>query len=248
MRTPTYPSVRRTQLLSNTRSRPRVEGVAHPAHRADKRGLAGSAQLLSQVGDVEVDNVRVHVARPAPDRGERHRARKDLAWALDQGGQQRELPGGQLHPLVSASHHVAHRVKRHVPYPDRAIGTRILGPPRERPHPRQQLGEGEGLGEVVVGRRVEPRHAVLYLDPGGKHQDRRAHLRRAEPPHHHEQVERLGQRQRQGGAPVPARLGRVAFLPSPPRILTRGAATFPFSVEIVINPTGGLQVRGARYR
>ena len=45
--------------------------------------------------------------------------------------------------------------------------------PRERPQPREQLGERERLGQVVVGAAVEPGDAVLDRVARGQHQDRR---------------------------------------------------------------------------
>ncbi len=43
----------------------------------------------------------------------------------------------------------------------------------ERPQPRQQLGEGEGLGQVVIGAAIEAGNAVAHGVAGGQHQDRR---------------------------------------------------------------------------
>ena len=42
--------------------------------------------------------------------------------------------------------------------------------PQQGAHPGQQLGEGEGLDEVVVGAVVEARHAVLERVAGGEHE------------------------------------------------------------------------------
>jgi hypothetical protein len=43
---------------------------------------------------------------------------------------------------------------------------------RERPQPRGQLGEGEGLGQVVVGAGVQALHPVLHRVTGREHEHR----------------------------------------------------------------------------
>ena len=42
------------------------------------------------------------------------------------------------------------------------------------PHPGEQLGEAEGLGDVVVGAGVEADHDVGLFAAGGEHDDRQA--------------------------------------------------------------------------
>ena len=44
---------------------------------------------------------------------------------------------------------------------------------RQRPQACQQLGEGEGLRQVVVGPVVQPFDPVLHRVPGGEHEHRR---------------------------------------------------------------------------
>ena len=46
-----------------------------------------------------------------------------------------------------------------------------LAAAQQRTHPRLQLGEPEGLGEVVVGAEVETDHAVELAGAGGDDQD-----------------------------------------------------------------------------
>ena len=50
------------------------------------------------------------------------------------------------------------------------VGLVVRPPPKHRPHPGQQLAGGEGLGQVVVRARVQPRHPVLHGVPGREHQ------------------------------------------------------------------------------
>ena len=55
--------------------------------------------------------------------------------------------------------------------------------------PRQQDGEVEGLGQVVVCPRLEPAQHVVVVRAGGQQHHRHELARRAQPPHHLEAVE-----------------------------------------------------------
>ena len=45
--------------------------------------------------------------------------------------------------------------------------------PDERPQPRQQFRQVEGLDQVIIGARVQPPHAVSHSIARREHQDRR---------------------------------------------------------------------------
>jgi hypothetical protein len=101
--------------------------------------------------------------------------------------------------------------------------------PHERPQPREQLGEGERLRQVVVGARVEPAHAVLDGVARGEHDDRRPDARGAHPPARldavhvrhqdveHHRVVGAGARQRSPSSPPPAMSATSPSNPSPRR-------------------------------
>ena len=57
-------------------------------------------------------------------------------------------------------------------------------PPAERPDAGEQLREGERLGEVVVGARVQARDPVVHGAQGGEQQDGRRDALRLEQAHH----------------------------------------------------------------
>src|SRR5262249_38148023 len=59
-----------------------------------------------------------------------------------------------------------------VPDPDRGGGLGAGGAAGHRADPGQQLVDGERLGDVVVGARVEGVHLVLAPGPAGQHDDR----------------------------------------------------------------------------
>src|SRR5215218_9766799 len=96
-------------------------------------------------------------------------------------------------------------------------------PAREGPYPGEKLGEGEGLGKVVVSPGVQALDAVFDLGAGREHQDGNANLGRPEPldyldpvevrqhPVDHQQVEILGQGPGESRAAVGGRLDSVSL-------------------------------------
>ena len=61
--------------------------------------------------------------------------------------------------------------------------------PHERPQPSGELGEREGLDQVVVGAGIEAAHPVTHPVAGGEHQHRRPALAGAQLTAHLEAVE-----------------------------------------------------------
>ena len=57
-------------------------------------------------------------------------------------------------------------------------------PSRDRADAREQLGEREGLGQVVVGAEFEPAHAVAHRAARREEEDGRLHARLAQPAQH----------------------------------------------------------------
>src|SRR2546427_4212590 len=47
-----------------------------------------------------------------------------------------------------------------------------LAAPQHGAHPRRQLAEAEGLGDVIVGAELEPAHAIVFGCARGEHDDR----------------------------------------------------------------------------
>ncbi len=62
--------------------------------------------------------------------------------------------------VLAAAHAMRDGVEREIGHAQRPR-THLWLPPPQGPQARQQLGEGEGLGQVVVGARVESRNAIL---------------------------------------------------------------------------------------
>jgi len=146
--------------------------VPHASHGAYERAIERNLELLAQVSDVDVDDVReavvVHVPYVLQDAG----SADHLARSAHQELEQRELASGQVDRLVVAGDRVGCRIQHDIVG---RHGRRSLGrtAANERPEPGEELSEGERLHEVVVGARVEASDAILHPVARGEHQHRR---------------------------------------------------------------------------
>src|SRR5690606_414291 len=139
------------------------------AHGLDLDRLpCDSAQLAAQIADVDVEDVRVAVEVGAPDRAEQVRAREDLARAAEQLAGQRILARGQAELAVGADQHSTATVDG-----DRTGAEQIElagAAAVQGLEPGEQLGEREGLDQIVVGAGLEPGDALADAAAGGQHQ------------------------------------------------------------------------------
>ena len=102
--------------------------------------------------------------------------------------QQGELAGREIDHLVADARHVARFVQLELARPQAARGLG-RGPPAEGPHAGEQLGEGERLGQVVVGPGVEPGDPLLDRAEGREQEHRGLHAAGAHQPQHLEAVQ-----------------------------------------------------------
>src|ERR1700722_17107831 len=65
-----------------------TEAIAHRAHRVDRRGAVGQAQLAAEIADVHVDDVRRRIVLVAPHGAEDLLAVDDPAMVPEQVGEQ----------------------------------------------------------------------------------------------------------------------------------------------------------------
>ena len=78
-------------------------------------------------------------------------------------------PGSQHGPRGGVHPHVPELVER----PWLLDGPRTA--PQRRTDPREQLGEAERLGDVILRAELEPRHLVHLTGPRAEHDDRHRH-------------------------------------------------------------------------
>src|SRR5215210_699327 len=151
----------------------RAQAIARAAHGLDRLDAERPVDLLAQVADVDVDDVRAVLVLAIPRVLEQLEAVEDLAGAAHERVEQGELLGRQLDLGLPAPDPPRRGVEPEVARLEHG-GAPERAPARERAQPRGQLLEGERLGEVVVGARVEPAHAVLDRVAGGEHERGRA--------------------------------------------------------------------------
>jgi hypothetical protein len=112
-------------------------------------------------------------------------------------GEQIELAGAQGERPPAPPGLPGGQVELHVRVPE-ALGLGRLaraapGAAQQRAHAQEELLEGEGLRQVVVGAAGEAGRLVGELVPGGQHDDRHGAAPGAEPARHLQAVQRLRQ-------------------------------------------------------
>ena len=130
-----------------------VEPVAHAAHGGDGAG----SELLAQVADVDVDDVRAGVEVEAPDLVEELFAGEHLAGVHHQGLGEGELAGGELELALADGGAAGAYVEADAAGLEDVVsgGAAVGGGAEPEPDPGEQLGEAERLGHVVVGAALE---------------------------------------------------------------------------------------------
>src|SRR5947207_4774111 len=126
-----------------------LHDVSHAAHRVHQLLRVARVHLLAEPVDHHVHDVRagieVIIPRIFGDKGSRH----DPSRVPHEVLQHRVLLGSEVDGRAGAPHAAGGGVELEVAHPEYRVADR-LRPPPQRFHPRQQLLEGERLGDVVV--------------------------------------------------------------------------------------------------
>ena len=148
------------------------QAVAGAAHGLERLAPERPVDLLAQVADVDVDDVRAVLVSEVPGVLEQLEAGQHLARPPHERLEQGELLRREVDLVLAAPGAPRGRVEPEVA--DLELGRPLdAAAPRERAQPREQLGEGEGLRQVVVRAGVEARDAILDGVARGQHQNRR---------------------------------------------------------------------------
>ena len=168
----------------------------------DQPRLALGLGLAAQVADVDLQRVGRRGEVVAPDLLEDERPLEHPPRPPEEHLEQRELGPGELDLPLAPADLPGGDVHREVGEAEHLVG--VLGLHRaahQRPQPRQQLGQRERLGEVVVGPGVQPLDPVADGVAGGEDEDRHVvpggpqragRLEAVEPRHHHVHHDRVG--------------------------------------------------------
>ena len=151
------------------------QGVADEADGVDE-GRPELLELLAQVAHVGLDDIAVAAEVVVPDVVEDLRLREHVARVEHEVAQQVELRGGEVDDVPAASHLVRTLIELDVGEAQDAV---VLGlvprPTQDGVDPGDDLGQREGLGDVVVAAHGEAGQLVLERVARGQEEDGDAH-------------------------------------------------------------------------
>ena len=150
-----------------------TDHVSGAADGVQERLAEALVDLGAQPRDVHVDDVGLRIEVIVPDVLEQHGAGHHLAGVLHQIFEQAELARLQRDRLAAARDRVAEPVELEVADAEHGLCGVGLPPPGKRLDAGEQLGEGVGLGQIVVAAGAQARDAVVDLAEGGEDQRRR---------------------------------------------------------------------------
>src|SRR5579883_2034506 len=138
-----------------------LQHVSRAAHRMDEKAVGATIDRLAQAADVHVDQVALRIEVQVPDSLEQHGAGDHLSLAPHEELEQLLLAGGELDLPSAAGDLPGDQVELQVRDPQhrRLGGARAA--PQQRLDAREELGEREGLREIVVAARLEAADAVI---------------------------------------------------------------------------------------
>jgi hypothetical protein len=131
-------------------------------------------ELLAQMADVHVDRAGVAVRAVAPDRPQELLATERPARRGHERGQQLVLGERQADGLAADDDAAIARAQDDVAdaRPAAPIPRSGAGPAQHGADAAAQLGEAQGLDDVVVGASLQTRDDVALRPQGGEHDDR----------------------------------------------------------------------------
>ena len=125
----------------------RLQAIAGAAHGVQERAVEALVDLLPEPADMHVDDVGLRIEMVVPDLFQEHRARDDVVRVAHEIFEQAELARQQLDRLAGARHGASEQIHLEIGDLEAGFGARAAG---QRLKPRQQLGEGKGLAEIIV--------------------------------------------------------------------------------------------------
>src|SRR5262245_3960832 len=147
------------------------EDIADAAHGVAQRVTEWLVDLRAQAPDVDIDDVgpgvEVHVPHLLGDEG----AGEDVPGVPGEERQEQELLRRQIEPSSPAGGAVTDEVDLEIGDME-PLGVAARTAAQDRADAGQQLGEREGLHQVVVRSELEPLHAVRHGVAGGEKEDR----------------------------------------------------------------------------
>src|SRR5262245_13847680 len=126
-------------------------------------------ELAPQLGDIDVEVVRLGLVRGSPDLTEDRLVREQLADVLCEKLDEPELVWSQPDELVAAVERSLVEIDSQLADLDHGRSRR-RGATKRRTQPREELVDPEWLRHVVVGTRVERSYLLALLSEGREHE------------------------------------------------------------------------------
>ncbi len=138
--------------------------------------------LAAHAADIDVDDVGGRVKIEIPDVLQQHRPRHHLTLVADQIFEDLEFPRQQIDFLAAAIGGPRHQIELEIADAQHRFLDHRGAAPRQRLDPRQQLGKGERLDQIIVAAAAQAAHAVVDFAERADDQSRRINAGVAELP------------------------------------------------------------------
>jgi hypothetical protein len=139
-----------------------AEDIANSTQGLDERIASGRIDLSAESVDVDIHDIGVGLDAHAPDLGEEHGPGDDPTSMSAKILQERKLLRTEVKDLTGASGSPPDEIKLDIEDAEaRRIFLRGLAAADEISQAREQLCNGEGLGEVVVATLFEATNAII---------------------------------------------------------------------------------------
>src|SRR5450755_2049545 len=137
-----------------------ADAVANAPHRANQFPLIWVVHFAAEVAHVDVHDVVDAIEALVPDVFDDHGARQNPARIRHQVFEQGIFFRGQVNPFAAALHLLREAIEFQISHANHAAATDRPAP-EQRLDPNQELREGEGLGEIVIGTCLKVTHLVF---------------------------------------------------------------------------------------
>src|SRR5581483_7860195 len=157
-----------------------ADHVAGIADGSQQLPLLIRIDLLPELADVHVDDIGLRVEVIVPHVLEQHGPGNDLTGVAHEVLEQLELPRLQLDRARAAPDLAAEQIYAQIPDFQRGLCGILPPPPAEPIDAREQLAEGERLGEVVIAARAQTLDPLIYIAERAQDEDGRGVVRLAQ--------------------------------------------------------------------
>ena len=147
------------------------EHIASVANRPQALPPTVGVDLLTQLADVNVYDIRLRVEMVIPDIFKQHGSGNDLVCMPHQIFQELELAGLQHHRLVGTGDFVRQQIHMQAPCHKRSFRGARLRSPQKRIQAGEQFTKRKGLGQLIVAPGLQAADALVDFAKRAQDQD-----------------------------------------------------------------------------